>query len=332
MQRNLRQAALEATAILGYYLRSLHSDPNSHLMPVPFYLAGATASGKSAVAMELARLCHGEIVNADAFQLYRGLPLITAQPSMEDREKVPHHLFEVLDLTENCDAARYAALARPVIESIQRRGRTPIVTGGSGLYMKALTHGLSDLPQANPERRAEWEAMEPAALVELLRKHDPVSWETVDHRNLRYVMRALEISVLSGRPASTLRTEWSGEGPVFAGAVLQRDREDLHERINRRVLAMVTGGVLEEAMAADHVDSTAGRAIGWREWRAVAEGRCSLEDAILAVQAATRQFAKRQITWFRRETGFRPIFVEAKDDAITVATRLLNLIPPSSDV
>jgi tRNA dimethylallyltransferase len=215
--------------------------------PQPIYVVGPTASGKSAVAMALAESIGGEIVNADAFQLYRGLDIITAKPSAADLARVPHHLYGVLDPNAACDAQQYHDLALPVIAEITSRGKWPIIVGGSGLYVKSLTHGLAPLPKADLALRAELAAMTAEQRVAELLRLDPEAAMNVPLTNDRYVGRALEVCILSGEPQSKLRQTWAQQPePNFIGLHLTRERDDLYARINLRVGAMVEAGALEE--------------------------------------------------------------------------------------
>lgn len=266
----------------------------------PLYLTGPTASGKSALAMTLAERFGGEIVNADAFQLYRGLDICTAKPSNEDLARVPHHLYSVLAPGELCDAQFFCDLAKPVIAEIASRGRLPIIVGGSGLYVKALTHGLSPLPsdEGVRERLAQ---LTPHERIEWLLMRDPAAEVSVNLKNDRYVTRALEICLLTGEPQSELRKAWTRSQPQVRGVCLVWDREALDARINQRVLAMVDAGLVPEIAVVPPLSGTAEKAIGVREIRSHLAGACTLKDAIAAIQLATRQYARRQEKWFRRE-------------------------------
>ncbi len=283
------------------------SDPN---LPQPFYICGPTASGKSSFALEMAEKLDGEIVNADAFQLYQGLEIISAAPSPAERALVPHHLYGVLDPTESADAQLYVKLATPVIAEIQSRGKTPVITGGSGLYLKFLTHGAAPLPTGNAALRAEMDSKSIEELVAQLQQLDPVEASRTALQNRRFVSRALEICILSGQKASDIRDGWEKQTADISsrlrGIVIQRTREDLHARIALRTKAMLDGGALEEVAAMSAISSNCEKAIGFREIRSLLTGeidRATCEDLI---NAATRQYAKRQETWFRREKWLVP--------------------------
>ena len=275
----------------------------------PFYVVGPTGSGKSSIALSLAERWRGEIVNADAFQVYQGIPIITAAPSLEDRARAPHHLYEMIPLNEDYNVARYAQEAEAVIEAIQLRGRRPIVVGGSGLYLKALTHGLADTPAGEADFREALETLSEQARVTWLEKLDPVGTERMNLRNPRYVMRALEISLLSGVPASVLKSRWQRDDPTdVEGISILWEREDLYARINGRVKEMLEAGVLKEiASLPKTISGTALKAIGVREFQRHLAGEWSLDEAVTAIQQASRRYAKRQTNWFRRESVFRRV-------------------------
>jgi tRNA dimethylallyltransferase len=290
------------------------------------FLAGPTASGKSALALELASQVDGEIVNADAFQLYAGLDVLTAKPSAADFPRVPHHLYGVLPLTEACDAQRYHDLAKPVLEEIASRGKTPLVVGGSGLYLKALTHGLAPLPQGDAAMREKLRLMPLEQKVAELLTLDPAAATTVNLRNPRYVERALEICLLTGKPQSELRQSFQNATPDIRGLVLNWEREALCRRIEARTRQMLASGAIEEVAALGEVSLTACKAIGIREIRDHLTGKLTREQTIEAISIATRQYAKRQATWFRRETCYQTICLDSSSTAQSALDTALRLI------
>lgn len=281
----------------------------------PFFIVGPTASGKSALAVALAQKWGGEIVNADAFQLYRGMDLLTAKPGKKEFQTLPHHLYGVLPLTEACDAQRYRDMALPVIADIIARGKLPVVVGGSGLYIKALSHGLAPLPPTDPEVRAQVSAMPANEALEMLLKLDPQAAQNVPLANPRYVSRALEICLLTGQPQSALRQTFAQTEPAGEGVLLQWDRELLYGRINQRVHAMLEEGLLAEVAALPELGITAQKAIGLREMQAHLRGEMTLEAATEMMQQNTRRYAKRQGTWFRRETWLQTICLNPQSTA-----------------
>jgi tRNA dimethylallyltransferase len=272
-----------------------------------FFVVGPTAVGKSEIAVEVALRCDAEIVGADAFQAYEGLELLTAKPGGDLRAKARHHLIGEIPLGEKFDAGRYRELALERVREIEGRGKRALVVGGTGLYVRALTHGLSKLPEGNPELRGELEEMTLAELQEKYEALDPRGMERIDRQNRRRLVRAIEVSLLAGAPFSSLRADWSGEpaaaGPA-CGVVLERERGELCGLIDERVQRMFDNGVIEEVRDADAAGPTACQAIGYAEIRAHLRGEMSRAECVTAIQQRTRQYAKRQLTWLRRENIF----------------------------
>ena len=287
----------------------------------PFFLLGPTAVGKSRLAVEFAERVGGEIIGADAFQIYAGLDILSAKPPPELRARVPHHLVGAVPLSAAFDVAQWLARAREAIAAIGARGRVPVVCGGTGLYVRALTHGLAPLPGADATLRASLE-MEPLpALVERLLALDPAS--TVDMRNPRRVIRALEVCLLTGRPFSGFRTEWSGE-IAPRGFILTRERDELHAAIHARTDAMFAAGVIAEVAAAGETGETgptAAQMIGLTEIRGHIAGEITRDECMDSIRQATRQYARRQLTWFRRERGFEWIDLSATPDPLAILLR-----------
>jgi tRNA dimethylallyltransferase len=280
--------------------------------PLPsssLFLAGPTAVGKSAAALWLAEHLGGEIISVDSMQVYRGLDIGTAKPTAAERARVPHHLLDVVDLKEPFDAAKFCALARAAADEIQARGRVPIFCGGTGLYFKAYREGLGEAPPADAALRATLEATPLEALLRELAERDPVTFDRIDRQNPRRVIRAVEVIRLTGRPFSAQRSRWgeraheplSGVG-LF---VLHRAKPDLDARIDARVEAMFARGLVAEtrALLAHGLaeNPTALQAIGYRQVVEHLRGERSLAETIELVKLRTRQFAKRQLTWFRRQ-------------------------------
>jgi tRNA dimethylallyltransferase len=274
-----------------------------------FIIAGPTAVGKSDVAVAVAERCGGEIIGADAFQIYRGLDILTAKPSTDQRARVPHHLIGEIPLTQSFDVAQYLALANERIADVHARGRIPIVVGGTGMYLRALLRGLADLPPADAELRAQLEARPLADLQRQLAELDPEGAGRIDLNNPRRVIRALEVCLLTGRPFSSFREQWTGEASPSRGVVLTLDRETLHARIEHRTEAMFDAGVIDEVAQSGDLGPTASQVLGWREIRAHLSGEMNRAECIAAIAQATRQYAKRQMTWFRREPELEMIAI-----------------------
>ena len=273
-----------------------------------FFIVGPTATGKSEIAAEVAREVDAEIVGADAFQIYRGLDLLTAKPNATTLAQVPHHLVGTTSILEEMNAEKFRKLALGAISEIHTRGKSAIVVGGSGLYLKALTNGLSVVPSADPDLRARLNELSLADLQEKLSKLDPNA--AVDLKNRRRVVRAIEICLLSGNPASGQRADWSDAETAAAtrqGVFVFRDRDELYQRTNARVEAMFDAGVIEEVRNVGAMGETASKMIGLREIRELLDGKMSIFQCVAAIQQATRRYAKRQLTWFRRQTSFQPL-------------------------
>ena len=293
--------------------------PSSILHPRPIFIAGPTAVGKSEIALRLAEQLGGEIISADSMQVYRGLDLGTAKPSPAERARVPHHLIDICNLTENFDAAQFIRLAQKAITEIQARGHVPIFCGGTGLYFKAFLSGLGEAPGTNPDLRAELEAASFEALLHELRERDPAAYEKIDKQNPRRVIRAVEVIRLTGKKFSEQRAEWKSEvrsqksEKAFCFA---RQPADLHARINARVDAMFARGMVEETRELlQHglaENKTAMQAIGYRQVVEYLRDERSLTETIELVKSRTRQFAKRQLTWFRRHGNME--WIELKSD------------------
>ncbi len=283
-----------------YCLKSGMSD-----LLAPVFVCGATASGKTAYALRLAGEMGGEIVNGDAFQLFRGIEVLSAAPSEVEKKMFPHHLFGVLDPSENCDAGRYFEMAMPVIAEIQARGKVPIVVGGSGLYLKFLTHGPSPLPKGDANMRAEMAERTLDDLLDELEKIDPLEAAQVNRGNKRYVARSLEICLLTGKKVSELRDGWEQKTKELEksmrGYWLIRERSQLHERIAKRTRDMLSQGAIAEVENLQNIPGNWEKAIGVKEIRRFLNGEISQAGCEELIVFATRQYAKRQETWFRRE-------------------------------
>jgi tRNA dimethylallyltransferase len=282
-----------------------------------FFIVGPTATGKSELAADVAREMAAEIVSADAFQIYRGLDLLTAKPGASTLAKAPHHLIGTTALHQEMNAEKYRRAALRVIDEIHSRGKLAIVVGGSGLYIKALTHGLAPVPKSDPKLREKLNAMSLDELRSRLAELDPEVTPNIDMKNRRRVVRAVEICLLTGKPVSEVVAGGADPGslrkipprstPATTGVFVFRDREELYARINQRVEAMFENDVIEQVRAAGEVSVTASQMIGFREIHELLDGKISISQCVAAIQQATRRYAKRQLTWFRRQTNFSPL-------------------------
>jgi tRNA dimethylallyltransferase len=276
---------------------------------MPFFLVGPTAVGKTVLAIELAEQFDAEIVNADAFQVYRGLDVLTAKPDAEAQRRVRHHVLSQISLFETMSAASFRELARAALSDVHSRKKNAIVIGGSGLYLKAITHGFDQVPPPDPKLRVELNRLPQKELAERLQKLSPELAARTDLKNPRRVIRAIEIaaSVIPSRIVATDAVHEPRSAPAATatnGVLLLRDRDDLYQRINERVNAMFRDGVEEEVRALQDIGQTAASALGLKEIRALIAGQISREECIAKIQQATRRYAKRQLTWFRHQTTF----------------------------
>jgi tRNA dimethylallyltransferase len=298
-------------------------------------IVGPTASGKSAVALALAEKLGGEIVSVDSMQVYRGLDIGTAKPNTAERARVPHHLIDAVELTEPFDAAKFVQLAGVAEHEIRARGRVPIFCGGTGFYFKAYLEGLGAAPSADPALRKQLEAAPLNDLLRELAERDPATFERIDKQNSRRVIRAVEVIRLTGKPFSEQRAEWTSgesripnpEGQIFG---LLRSPADLYGRINQRVDEMFARGLVEETRAllarGLEQNKTAMQALGYRQVVQHLQGGLTLVAAIELVKAKTRQFAKRQMTWFRRQFDVEWIAIQAEESAKALADRIAQLL------
>jgi tRNA dimethylallyltransferase len=285
---------------------------NAHLESPLIAIVGPTASGKSALAIRLAQQLGGEVVACDSTQLYRGFDIGTAKPTVEERQGVAHHLIDVLDPREESTAGGYRERAVAVLEDLRTRKRVPIFTVGTGLYLRALLEGLADVPLRSEELRerlwASGAAHPPGHLHRILKRLDPVSAEKIAPGDEQKLIRAVEVCLLARKPLSEVhragRNPLRGWRSIKIG--LSPEREALYGRIHARTDAMLAAGWMEEVrgLVASGLptDAKPFDFIGYRELRAVLTGGMKLEEAKAAIQQATRRYAKRQLTWFRRDT------------------------------
>jgi tRNA dimethylallyltransferase len=276
-------------------------------------IVGPTASGKSTLGIALAKKFEGEIVACDSTQLYRGFDIGTAKPGIAERAGVPHHLLDVLNPEESSTAGDYRKRAEVVLAGLKSRGKLPIFTVGTGLYLRALLEGLAELPQRSEEirERLRASAAEHGAghLHAVLNKLDAETAGKIAAADEQKIIRAIEVCLLTQKPISEVhrsaRKPLAGWAPVKIG--LQPPREALRERIHSRTDAMIENGWLEEVrqlLSENYVEKAKPfDFIGYRELRGVLENKISLDEARALVQQSTRQYAKRQLTWFRREHG-----------------------------
>ncbi|MFO0891023.1 MAG: tRNA (adenosine(37)-N6)-dimethylallyltransferase MiaA [Isosphaeraceae bacterium] len=299
------------------------------------YLTGPTASGKTAIGVHLARRLDAEVVALDSMTLYRGMDIGTAKPMLEERGGIPHHLIDVLDPWESASVARYRRWAEEAVRDIERRGRRVLFVGGTALYLKTLLRGLFEGPGADPlvRSRLEQEAEREGApeMHRRLSGLDPILAARLHPNDLRRIVRALEVLELTGQPLSRLQREHDRPAPeavpVFA---LERPRAELYERINRRVDLMFEAGLVDEVRRLQAgprpLSGVAAQGVGYREVIVMLEGKAGLPETVDLVRTRSRQFAKRQATWFRGLEEVRPFPISGDEDPGVIADRLANEI------
>ena len=282
-------------------------------------ITGPTASGKTALSIELASAIDGEIISCDSMQIYREMSIGTAKATAEERAAVPHHMIDFLEPNVPYSADNYRADALRVVDEIASRGKTPIFVGGTGLYIDTVSRAPApDVPSSNPKYRERALAAlktpeDVHALWDRLRAVDPISAEKIHENNVKRVIRALEIYDATGKPKSYFDELTKDAAPPIKIDMITLDfhsRERLYERIDRRVDRMLEDGLLDEARSLFKrgllsSDTTAGQAIGYKELRGYLEGESLLEDAVENLKLASRRYAKRQLTWFRRSDAYR---------------------------
>ena len=301
---------------------------------LPIVIAGPTGTGKSELALRIAETVGGEIVNYDSVQIYRGFDIGSAKPAADVRARVPHHLFDIVDADAEFNAADYARVARNVCEEIASRGKRAILVGGTFFYLRALLHGLPEMPGRDPELRARIRCIADrprgnGRLHRWLSKIDPQSGRRIAPADRHRVERALEVWLISGKPIS----EWErpGANPDTEMAAtkigLMMERRNLVDRLDRRVDVMYAAGLIEETrglLAAYPRTSHPFGAIGYAEAAAVVMGEMDVDAAIAETKRRTRAYAKRQVTWLRAERNVQWIEVAGNDATFAAAMRLLK--------
>jgi len=273
-------------------------------------IAGPTASGKTSLAVQLAKLYNGEVVSCDSMQIYKGMDIGTAKPTLDEMQGIPHHMLDVAAPDEDFSVSRYCALADPIVQDILSRGKTVIIAGGTGLYMDALIKGNDFAPFPATGRREELEALAERegieAVMEQLRAVDP---EALDRSqgNPRRIIRAMEVYLETGETITTHNRKTQAIPPKYQPvwfALEDENRQDLYDRIDRRVDIMLEQGLVDEikSLLTSGIPSkcTAMQAIGYKEFIAALDGQCTIAEAAEEVKKSSRHYAKRQLTWFRR--------------------------------
>ena len=298
---------------------------------------GPTASGKTALSVELAKRFSGEIISADSMQIYKTMDIATAKPTEDEKQGIPHHLMDFLDPCEEFSVARFCELAKTAITDIAARDRLPIVTGGTGLYVDALLDGMRfEEAQTDPVLRAtitaEVEERGVDKTLDYIRTFDPASAERLSiDRNPKRLIRCIEVYLSTGMTQTQLNEKQMGSGPAYRALKLgltASDREFLYERVNHRVDVMMENGLLEEARRFYQHQSgdTASAAIGYKELLPYLNGELDLDICVANLKRATRRYAKRQMTWFKRDKSIRWFNIDelSFDDILNEAAEMIK--------
>ncbi len=291
-------------------------------------VVGPTASGKTALAVECAKRLCGEIICCDSMQIYKNMDIGTAKPTKEEQMGVPHHLFDFVDPNLSFSCADYLPLARKCIEEVSHKGALPVLCGGTGLYLESLLYQSDFSPSVDPVLRTELDKLTNDELYQKLSTLDPESALAIHKNNRKRVMRALEITIGTGRKKSEWDKQTRAKEALYdANTVVLcwRDREKLYQRINKRVDIMFEMGLEEEVRSlAFSENSTAAQAIGYKEMGSYLKGECSLEEAKDAIKTATRRYAKRQMTWFNRMEDAVTVYADDYDSFEDIVNIVLN--------
>ncbi|MDD6611116.1 MAG: tRNA (adenosine(37)-N6)-dimethylallyltransferase MiaA [Clostridiales bacterium] len=300
-------------------------------------IAGPTASGKTALSIALAKLLDTEIISSDSMQLYRGMDIGTAKPDMAERDGVVHHMFDVAEAGETFSVARYQQMADACAQDILSRGRVPIVCGGTGLYLDALIDGSTfSGDETNLEAREKYNAIAREqgahALHEMLRAVDPESAERIHENNVKRVVRALEVYEQTGMTIGEMNAKNKRPEPKYDAilfALCPTERQTLYDRIDRRVDQMVEMGLLEEArrlLEEGRLTGTAGQAIGYKELVPYLQGEAPLSDCLDTLKRASRNYAKRQLTWLRRDARVNWIYYDSAEEFPAILQQVTEIL------
>ncbi len=270
-------------------------------------ITGPTATGKTDFSIKLAREIGGEIISADSMQVYKGLDVGTDKVSEEIREEIPHYLIDVVEPTQKFSVADFVKEADKAIKKIWEKGKYPIVVGGTGFYIRALLYGLPQTPPSREEIRRELSKVSTEELYKEVKRVSPEYAEKVGKKDRKRLIRALEVYRITGKPITAFKREQKEPKYPFLGYFLYRNRQELYRRIEERVESKVKRGLLNEAkkLLSYGKDLTALQALGYKEMKGYLQGKMGLEEAKELLKRRTKEFAKRQFTWFKREKGFK---------------------------
>ncbi len=274
-------------------------------------LLGPTASGKTSLSILIAKALKTEIISADSMQIYRGMDIGTAKPTKEQLTQVPHHMIDIVEPSERFSVGQYIRAVVPIIERLHSEGKIPLVVGGTGLYIRAMTKGLFEVPQPPQglrEKLKEIAKEDPQSLYTELQKLDPEKAEELNPTDLRRIIRALEVIFTTGKAMSDLQKNLTRRFPYeFIKIGIKRDRKELYKLIEQRVDEMFNEGLVDEVrrFLEKRPSEVALQAIGYKEVIEYLQGTCSLEETIRKVKKATKAYAKRQFTWFKKEPSIQ---------------------------
>ena len=296
------------------------------------YIVGPTASGKTGFSVELAKKFNGEIVSADSMQIYKGIHIASAAPDEDEKGNIPHHLFEFLNLDENFSVAQYVELAHKTIADIHSRGKLPIVVGGTGLYISSLSQNIEFSDSDDNNIRKELEARLKDSSLDKFYKHllkiDPVAAEKISPTDKKRILRAIEIFYVSGKTKTQCDEDSKKTGLIYKNLFIglnYKNRETLYERINKRVDIMIKNGLLDEAKSTlNNMGTTSTQAIGHKELQGFLKGEISLEKATENLKMQTRRYAKRQLTWFRKNEEINWLYMDEIGSPLDIATNIVN--------
>ena len=292
-------------------------------------VVGPTASGKTSLAVEIAKAVGGEIISADSMQIYKGMFIATAQPSEEEKQGIPHHLISIIDPSETYSVAQFVSDAKKCIDDIVSRGNVPVIAGGTGLYVDSLLYGIDfgfvpDNSEMRDKLKDRLEKEGAEKLLEELRQIDPETAQTLHVNNAGRILRALEVYYLTGETISEQKRKSREKGSDCDSLYIYieyADRQKLYDRIEKRVDIMVDTGLLKEAEEFISLgeETTAKQAIGYKELKPYFRSECSLDEALDNLKKETRHYAKRQMTWFRRNENKFTVQPDADNDFVSTA-------------
>ena len=293
-------------------------------MGEPIFIAGATATGKSAAALEVAKKTGGQIISVDSMQVYEKMDIGTAKPTAEQRAQIPHHLIDCTTISEGFDVARFVRET----ENKQKNIKQPILCGGTGLYFQAWLEGLGEAPAGDPKVRKELEEMSTQSLLKELEEEDPATYKSIDQDNPRRVVRAVEVIRITGKPFSEQKAKWTNRAPrnFF---LLERTSQDLRRRIEARVETIFERGLVEETCSLRselEASPIAQQALGYRQVISHLKGELGLPETVSLVKSRTWQFARRQKTWFKKLNQTTVVQVLENEGPEEIAQQIIKLI------